>query len=70
MSSVLMFAANWDKWYRVLRYHNGFGVLDSTRFGLWLACGSKGSHAGRHPINDTSTLEKGKDYELSKYGIR
>ena len=41
MSSVLMFAANWDKWYRVLRHHKGFGVLDSTRFGLWLACGSR-----------------------------
>jgi len=37
MSSVLLFIANWSKWYRVLRCHKGFGVLDSVRFGLWLA---------------------------------
>jgi hypothetical protein len=37
MSSVLNFTANWNKWYRVLRYRKGFGPLDSLRFGLWLA---------------------------------
>jgi hypothetical protein len=39
MSSVLNFTANWNKWYRVLRYRKGFGLLDSVRFGLWLARG-------------------------------
>lgn len=39
MSSVLMFTANWSKWYRVLRDHKRFGVFDSVRFGLWLARG-------------------------------
>ena len=38
MSSVLIFAANWNKWYRVLRYRKRFGLFDSARFGLWLAC--------------------------------
>jgi hypothetical protein len=37
MSSVLNFTANWNKWYRVLRYCKGFGLFDSVRFGLWLA---------------------------------
>jgi hypothetical protein len=37
MSSVLIFAANWKKWYEVLRYRKGFGLFDSMRFGLWLA---------------------------------
>jgi hypothetical protein len=37
MSLVLNFAAKWNKWYRVLRYRNGFGLCDSVRFGLWLA---------------------------------
>ena len=37
MSSVLDFTANWNKWYRVLRYRKGFGPFDSLRFGLWLA---------------------------------
>ena len=37
MSSVLIFNAKWKKWYRVLRYHKGFGLFDSARFGLWLA---------------------------------
>ncbi len=39
MSKVLIFTADWNKWYRVLRHHKGFGVLDSMRFGLWLARG-------------------------------
>lgn len=39
MSSVLILTTSWANWYRVLRYHNGFGVLDSMRFGLWLARG-------------------------------
>jgi hypothetical protein len=39
MSAVLIFAASWKKWYSVLHYRNGFGLLDSLRFGLWLARG-------------------------------
>lgn len=39
MSAVLIFIANWNKWYRVLHYYRKFGVLDSMRFGLWLARG-------------------------------
>jgi hypothetical protein len=38
LSSVLNFT-NWNKWYRVLRYREGFGPFDSLRFGLWLARG-------------------------------
>jgi hypothetical protein len=37
MSPVLMFIRKWNKWYRVLRYRKGFGLLDSVRYGLWLA---------------------------------
>jgi hypothetical protein len=37
MSAVLNFTATWKKWYSVLRYRKGFGLLDSLRFGLWLA---------------------------------
>jgi len=37
MSLVFMFLRSWKKWYRVLRYRNGFGLLDSVRYGLWLA---------------------------------
>ena len=37
MSPVLIFLRKWNKWYRVLRYRNGFGLLDSMRYGLWLA---------------------------------
>jgi len=25
------------KWYRVLRYRKGFGLLDSVRYGFWVA---------------------------------
>ena len=39
MSSALILMAKWNKWYRVLHYRKGFGVLDSIRFGLWLARG-------------------------------
>lgn len=39
MPSSLILTAKWKKWYRVLRYHNGFGLFDSVRFGLWLARG-------------------------------
>ena len=45
MSSVLIFTANWNKWYRVLRCHKGFGRFDSVRFGLWLARGGEGATA-------------------------
>jgi hypothetical protein len=27
----------WSEWYRVLRHRNGFGFVESVRFGLWLA---------------------------------
>lgn len=37
MSGVLIFIRNWNKWYRVLRYLNGFGTVDSVRYSLWLA---------------------------------
>ena len=37
MSSILTFTMTWKKWYRVLRYRKGLGLLDSMRFGLWLA---------------------------------
>ena len=40
MSTVLIFVANWRSWQRVLRRRKGFGVIDSVRFGLWLARGS------------------------------
>ena len=37
MSLVFILLRRWNKWYRVLRYHKGFGLLDSVRYGLWLA---------------------------------
>ena len=43
MSSILIFTLKWKKWYRVLRYRNGFGLFDSVYFGLWLARGSAGA---------------------------
>jgi len=43
MSSILIFAAKWKKWYRVLRYRKGFGLFDSMRFGLWLARSGTGA---------------------------
>ena len=39
MSVILIFAGNWNRWYRFLRYRKGFGLFDSVRFGLWLARG-------------------------------
>lgn len=41
MSSILIFTGTWDKWYRVLRYGHRFGLLDSVRYGLWLARGER-----------------------------
>jgi hypothetical protein len=43
MSSALIFTSNWTKWYRVLRYRKGFGLIDSVRFSLWLARGGVGA---------------------------
>ena len=40
MSTVLIFVSNWRKWQRLLRCRKGFGLIDSVRFGLWLARGS------------------------------
>jgi hypothetical protein len=37
MSPVLIFLRKRSKWYRVLRYRKGFGLLDSVCYGLWLA---------------------------------
>lgn len=37
MSLVLVFLRKWSKGYCVLRYRKGFGLLDSVRYGLWLA---------------------------------
>ena len=37
MSPVVKFLRKWTKWYGVLRYRKGFGLLDSVRLGLWLA---------------------------------
>ena len=39
MFSTLSFIGKWKQWYRVLRYHKGFGCFDSLRYGLWLARG-------------------------------
>lgn len=39
MLLILVFIRNWKKWYAALRYANGFGLLDSMRYGLWLARG-------------------------------
>jgi hypothetical protein len=47
VSSILIFAANWNKWYRVLRYRKGFRLFDSVRFGLWLARGLERATPGR-----------------------
>ena len=40
MSTALIFMTNWRKWQRVLRSRKGFGLIDSVRFGLWMARGS------------------------------
>ena len=37
MSTILEFATNWLRWYRVLRYAKAFSLIASVRFGLWLA---------------------------------
>jgi hypothetical protein len=39
MSLVLVFIHNWHESFRVLRHRNGFGMLDSVRYGFWLARG-------------------------------
>jgi hypothetical protein len=37
MSRALIFMTKWRKWQRELRCRKGFGLIDSFRFGLWLA---------------------------------
>lgn len=37
MAPVLTFFRNWKKSYGILRYRNGFGLLASLHYGLWLA---------------------------------
>jgi hypothetical protein len=39
MSLILIFTRKWNRWYHVLRYGNGFGLVDSLRYGLWLTRG-------------------------------
>jgi len=39
MFSILSLISKWKQWYRVLHYRKGFGLFDSVRLGLWLACG-------------------------------
>jgi hypothetical protein len=39
MTFNLILIRKWITWYRILRYDKGFGVLDSGRYGLWLAQG-------------------------------
>lgn len=39
MSSAVKLIS-WWKWYCVLRHRKGFGLVDSVRFGVWLARGS------------------------------
>ena len=49
MSAALIFMANWRKWQRVLRRRKGFGLIDSVRFGLWLARGSAAQASKAEP---------------------
>jgi hypothetical protein len=37
MSETLALLGRWNRWYRVLHYRNGFGLMESVRYGLWLA---------------------------------
>jgi hypothetical protein len=37
MSLVLVFIHKWHEPFRVLRCRNGFRILDSVRYGFWLA---------------------------------
>jgi hypothetical protein len=39
MSMILVFTRKWNSWYRVLRSSNGFSLVESVRYGLWLARG-------------------------------
>ena len=39
MTLILVFARQWVRWYRVLRYGKAFSFADSIRHGLWLARG-------------------------------
>ena len=52
VSSILNFASNWNKWYRVLRYRKGFRLLDSVRFGLWLARGIERATPSRALVDE------------------
>jgi hypothetical protein len=52
VSSILVLAANWNKWYRVLRYRKGFGLLDSVRLGLWLARGLERATPSRALVDE------------------
>jgi hypothetical protein len=43
MPTALIFMTNWRRWQHLLRCRKGFGLIDSVRFGLWLARGSRAS---------------------------
>jgi hypothetical protein len=37
MSVILTLASKWVRWYAALRYAKEFSLVDSVRYGLWLA---------------------------------
>jgi len=39
MSRILVLMRKWNIWYRVLRQRKGFSLVNSVRYGLWLARG-------------------------------
>ena len=36
---ILTFIGDWNRWYCVLHYLQGFGPLEAAAYGLWLARG-------------------------------
>jgi hypothetical protein len=66
MSLIFAFTRNWNACYRVLRHRNGFGVLESMRYGLWLVRGrvetamtqvAKGEAMARFGLPSVGALE-------------
>jgi hypothetical protein len=37
MSISLSLLRKWNVWFGVLRHRNGFSLIESVRYGLWLA---------------------------------
>jgi|HubBroStandDraft_4_1064222.scaffolds.fasta_scaffold80030_2 hypothetical protein len=58
MPLVLKFIRKWNKWYRVLRCRKGFGLLDSVRYGFWLAhsCDPSMSRISRSTSGETALI--------------